>query len=107
MYMRLDEIQPSLEKWLAEKRVKGEWDANVVVNAKGEIVEPRMKGGLRPSPITRDLSWGVAVPETGDAEEDAAMKGKVMCTSRETPLVFFGGADRIRLAPQMSGSTRQ
>jgi methionyl-tRNA synthetase len=79
MYMRLDVIQPRLEAWLADKRVKGEWDANVVVNAKGEIVEPRMKGGLRPSPITRDLSWGVAVPETGDAEEDAAMKGKVMC----------------------------
>lgn len=81
MYMRLDAIQPKLEAWMKSQRVKGDWDANVVINAKGEIVEPRMKGGLRPSPITRDLSWGVQVPETGDKEEDEAMKGKVMCTS--------------------------
>lgn len=79
MYLRLDVVQPKLEAWIEIARKKGEWDGNVVVNAKGEIVEPRMKGGLRPSPITRDLSWGVPVAKTGDAEEDAAMEGKVMC----------------------------
>lgn len=119
MYMRLDEIQPKLEQWMEGARVKGEWDANVVINAKGEIVEPRMKGGLRPSPITRDLSWGVAVPETGDAQEDAAMKGKVMCESRPPAgLASLSGhkfADLARVSPaprphsnsQTSGSTRR
>lgn len=79
MYLRLDEIQPKLEAWIQAARKKGEWDGNVVINSKGEIVEPRMKGGLRPSPITRDLTWGVPVAKTGHAEEDAAMEGKVMC----------------------------
>ena len=49
--------------------------------ADGTIIEPRMKGGLRPTAVTRDLSWGVPVPPVGDAEEDEAMKGKVMCKS--------------------------
>lgn len=38
-----------------------------------------MKGGLRPTAVTRDLTWGVPVPEVGVKEEDEAMKGKVMC----------------------------
>jgi methionyl-tRNA synthetase len=60
-------------------RVKGKWGSNAVILSNGEIVEPRMKGGLRPTAVTRDLSWGVPVPETGNKEEDEAMKGKVMC----------------------------
>ncbi|CDZ98173.1 methionyl-trna synthetase [Phaffia rhodozyma] len=89
MYMRLDELQPRLEAWIKSAREKGEWDGNVVVNAKGEIIEARMKGGLRPSPITRDLTWGVAVPETGDAEEDAAMNGKVMYVWFDAPIGYL------------------
>jgi methionyl-tRNA synthetase len=37
--------------------------------------------GLRPSAVTRDLKWGVEVPKVGDAAEDDAMKGKVICES--------------------------
>ena len=75
MYLRLDVIQPKLEAWIQAARKKGNWDGNVVINAKGEITEPRMKGGLRPSPITRDLNWGVPVAKTGDKEEDDSMEG--------------------------------
>ena len=91
MYLRLDVIQPKLEAWIQAARKKGEWDGNVVINSKGEIVEPRMKGGLRPSPITRDLTWGVPVAKTGDAEEDAAMEGKVMCEFNDRDLGMEGG----------------
>jgi methionyl-tRNA synthetase len=70
-----------LEEWLQETRVKGRWASNAVISATGEILEPRMKGGLRPTAVTRDLTWGVPVPEVGDPVEDAAMKGKVMCES--------------------------
>jgi methionyl-tRNA synthetase len=45
-----------------------------------------MKGGLRPTAVTRDLSWGVPVPGVDDAEEDEAMKGKVMCEFLTVPL---------------------
>jgi len=91
MYLRLDVIQPKLEAWIQAARKKGEWDGNVVINSKGEIVEPRMKGGLRPSPITRDLTWGVPVAKTGDGEEDAAMEGKVMCEFRDRAPNLEGG----------------
>ncbi len=68
-----------LETWLQAAREKGRWASNAVVLSNGEIVEPRMKGGLRPTAVTRDLTWGVPVPSVGNAEEDEAMKGKVMC----------------------------
>lgn len=66
---------------MQEARVKGKWASNAVILQDGTIIEPRMRGGLRPTAVTRDLSWGVPVPEVGDKEEDEAMKGKVMCES--------------------------
>ncbi|KAJ9109988.1 hypothetical protein QFC20_003188 [Naganishia adeliensis] len=47
-----------------------------------------MKGGLRPTAVTRDLSWGVPVPEVGDREEDEAMKGKVMYVWLDAPIGY-------------------
>lgn len=88
--IRLDVLQPRLEEWLQQTREKGRWHNNAVILANGEIVEPRMKGGLRPAPVTRDLTWGVPVPETGDQEEDQAMKGKVMCEFQKKGLGLTG-----------------
>jgi len=79
-----------LETFLQETREKGKWANNAVILANGEIVEPRMKGGLRPTAVTRDLTWGVPVPSVGDEKEDEAMKGKVMCT------LLFLECSRIR-----------
>lgn len=86
--IRLDALQPRLEEWLQAARVKGKWHSNAVILANGEIVEPRMKGGLRPAPVTRDLTWGVPVPETGNKEEDEAMKGKVMYVWMDAPIGY-------------------
>lgn len=77
MYVKLDVIQPKLEPWLRESWKQGKWSPNVVINGDGEIIDTRFKSGLRPSPITRDLTWGVPVP-IGDSDDDG-MKGKVMC----------------------------
>ena len=53
------------------------WDVREVV--KDERVEDaRLKQGLRPSPVTRDLEWGVPVPVEG--EDVDGMRGKVLCT---------------------------
>lgn len=76
--LRLDAIQPKLEKWLQAARVKGGWQSNPIISDRGEILEPRLKEGLRPNAITRDLKWGVQVPEVGNADEDEKMKGKVI-----------------------------
>lgn len=48
-----------------------------MINSSGEIVDVRMKAGLRPTPVTRDLTWGVPVPVDEDGDQE--MKGKVLC----------------------------
>ena len=56
----------------------GRWSPNNVINGDGEIIDARLKSGLRPNPVTRDLAWGVPIPKTGDPI-DEEMKSKVLC----------------------------
>lgn len=78
MYVKLDVLQPKTEAWVKRRWALGKWSPNAVINHEGEIVDARMRSGLRPSPVTRDLTWGVPVP-TVDNEDDHGMKGKVLC----------------------------
>ena len=78
MYIRLDTVQLQLEEWIKKSWKEGKWSPNSVINADGEIADARLKSGLRPSPVTRDLKWGVEVPIVDDKDEDG-MKGKVLC----------------------------
>ncbi|ELU44219.1 methionyl tRNA synthetase [Rhizoctonia solani AG-1 IA] len=70
MYVRLDLVQPRLEEWIKHSWKIGKWSPNSVINSEGEIIDSRVKGGLRPSPITRDLTWGVPVPKTNDVNSN-------------------------------------
>jgi methionyl-tRNA synthetase len=76
MYLKLNEIQPRTEEWIKASWKKGKWSANAVINSDGEIIDARMKGGLLPTPLTRDLKWGVPVPIEG--EDTDGMSGKVL-----------------------------
>lgn len=87
MYVRLDTIQPRTEEWIKRSYKLGAWSPNAVVNSDGVIVDARLKGGLRPSPVTRDLTWGVPVPDI-EGEENQEMKGKVLCAFHV--LAFLG-----------------
>jgi len=75
MYIRLDAIQPRLTVQLREAAERGNWTGNAVISKDGDIIDWRMKAGLKPSPITRDLKWDVPVP-TPEGEDDG-MGGKV------------------------------
>jgi methionyl-tRNA synthetase len=88
MYLKLNSIQPETEAWIKQSWKAGKWSPNPVINHDGEIIDPRMKSGLLPTPLTRDLSWGVPVPIEG--EDVYRMKGKVLCTSHvaTTPFTF-------------------
>lgn len=77
MYMKLDKIQPRTEEWIKRRSKLGKWSPNSVINSEGEIVDARVKAGLIPTPLTRDLKWGVPVPI--ESEEDEVMRGKVLC----------------------------
>lgn len=78
MYFKLDAAQPALEDWIKKSWKKGKWSPNATINADGEIVDARMKSGLKPTPVTRDLAWGVPIPPLG-REDDKEMSGKVLC----------------------------
>ena len=78
MYVRLDVIQPRTEAFLKKSWKEGKWSPNAVINGEGEIIDARMKSGLKPTPITRDLTWGVPVP-VQEGDDDQGMKGKVLC----------------------------
>jgi methionyl-tRNA synthetase len=78
MYVRLDTVQPQLEQWIKESYKKGKWSPNTVINTDAEIIDKRLKDGMRPSPVTRDLTWGVPVPLKDEKDEDG-VKGKVLC----------------------------
>ncbi|RSH87964.1 uncharacterized protein EHS24_000487 [Apiotrichum porosum] len=87
--IRLNAIQPQLEEWMQAQRAKAKWGTNAVITEKGEIVEPRMRDGLRPSAVTRDLKWGVKVPSVGDAEEDAKLADKVIYVWFDAPIGYI------------------
>ncbi|GJE88672.1 methionyl-tRNA synthetase [Phanerochaete sordida] len=87
MYVRLDEIQPRTEAWIKKSYKEGNWSPNSVINADGELVDSRLKSGLRPSPLTRDLTWGVPVPVAED-DEDQSMKGKVLYVWFDAPIGY-------------------
>ncbi|TFK75212.1 methionyl-tRNA synthetase [Pluteus cervinus] len=87
MYLKLDAIQPRTEEWIKESWKAGKWSSNSVINNEGEIVDARLKGGLHPTPLTRDLTWGVPVP-TIEGQDDQGMKGKVLYVWFDAPIGY-------------------
>ncbi len=59
LYLKLDKLQPRLEKWLS-KPDKKYWKENVLNFCRGMF-----KDGLKERAVTRDLSWGIPVPLPG------------------------------------------
>ena len=57
IHIRLDKLQPDIEKWFTGASQKGNWSNNAKV-----ITESWLKQGLRDRGITRDLKWGTPIP---------------------------------------------
>ena len=57
IHIRLDKLQPDIEKWFTGASQKGHWSNNGKV-----ITESWLKQGLRDRGITRDLRWGTPIP---------------------------------------------
>ena len=57
IHIRLDKLQPDIEKWFAGASQNGVWSNNGKV-----ITESWLKQGLRDRGITRDLRWGTPIP---------------------------------------------
>ena len=74
IHLRLDELQPKIEKWFSKSSEQRNWSSNGRI-----ITESWLKQGLRDRGITRDLKWGVPVPlDVFTNEEDKEVyKNKV------------------------------
>lgn len=82
IFIRMDKLQPQVEKWAQEQAVKGGWSANG-----RSITESWFKEGLRPFSLTRDLKWGVDVPKVkGSITED--VEGKVFYVWFDAPIGY-------------------
>ncbi|KAE9394432.1 methionyl-tRNA synthetase [Gymnopus androsaceus JB14] len=87
MYVKLDTLQPQLEKWIKSAAKRGKWSPNSIINSDGEIIDARMKSGLIPAPLTRDLAWGVPVPPLG-RPDDEVMQTKVLYVWYDAPIGY-------------------
>jgi len=74
-YFPLDEYEGWLKEWILEGHK--EWKANVYGQCKSWI-----DSGLKPRPMTRDLSWGIPVPVEG-------AEGKVLYVWFDAPIGYI------------------
>lgn len=57
IHLRLDKLQPEIEKWSRKASSDGDWSKNGKI-----ITESWLKQGLKDRGISRDLKWGVPIP---------------------------------------------
>lgn len=77
-YLPLDRHEDFLRKWILEEHAN-DWRASVVGQCKSWI-----DGGLQPRAVTRDLDWGVALPENVEGG-----KGKVLYVWFDAPIGYI------------------
>ncbi len=80
-FLPLGDFQPQLEKWVA---THPEWKPNVLGQIKSWLQE-----GLRERAITRDVPWGVPVPEDVAATKGVDAKGKVIYVWFDAPIGYI------------------
>lgn len=71
LYLRLDALQKEIVSWL-ENGASKEWASNAIA-----ITQSWIENGLKPRSITRDLKWGVPVPQGLEGLSDEEFKNKV------------------------------
>ena len=80
-YLPLEKIQPDLEKWINRQT---HWRANVLGQVKSWL-----DAGLHDRAVTRDLPWGVSVPEEIAAAAGEETKGKVLYVWFDAPIGYI------------------
>ncbi|MEP7142068.1 MAG: methionine--tRNA ligase [Ferruginibacter sp.] len=77
-YLPLDKYEVFLRKWILEDH-KNDWKANVLGQCKSWL-----DIGLQPRAVTRDLDWGIALPENVEGG-----KGKVLYVWFDAPIGYI------------------
>ena len=80
-YLPLGDMQPELEKWIS---THPEWRNNVT----GQI-SSWFKSGLNDRAMTRDLDWGIPLPEEVAVKTGLDIKGKVLYVWFDAPIGYI------------------
>ncbi|MEZ4698771.1 MAG: methionine--tRNA ligase [Rhodothermales bacterium] len=80
-YLPLGDMQPMLEQWIA---THPEWKPNVLGQVKSWFND-----GLKDRAITRDVPWGVPVPEDSAAAAGVDATGKVIYVWFDAPIGYI------------------
>ena len=84
-FLKLDEQQEGIKKWLEETSEKNNWKAHVIGQCKSWIND-----GLRPRAMTRDLDWGIPVPPEIEGSE-----GKVLYVWLDAPIGYISATKQL------------
>jgi methionyl-tRNA synthetase len=85
-YLPLNQHEAFLRKWILEDHAN-DWRASVLGQCKSWI-----DGGLQPRAVTRDLDWGVALPENVEGG-----KGKVLYVWFDAPIGYISATKQWAL----------
>jgi methionyl-tRNA synthetase len=80
-YLPLAEFQDKLEKWIGEHP---EWKPNVL----GQI-KSWFNDGLKDRAVTRDMSWGITIPEDVAKAKNIDATGKVLYVWFDAPIGYI------------------
>ncbi len=80
-YLPLEKLQPMLENWINEKT---DWKPNVL----GQV-RSWLNDGLRDRAVTRDLPWGITVPEDVAEQEGVDASGKKLYVWFDAPIGYI------------------
>ncbi len=80
-YLPLADSQKALEQWIGKHP---EWKTNVLGQVRSWFSE-----GLKDRSVTRDLTWGVPVPEDVAKSQDVEASGKVLYVWFDAPIGYI------------------
>lgn len=81
LFLSLNTLQPLLEQWTAKQSNEGQWTANSI-----RTTNAWFKEGLKARAITRDLKWGIPIPETAYGGQ---YSGKVFYVWFDAPIGYM------------------
>jgi len=87
LFIRLDKLQPVLEAWVEKQSKEGKWTENAIRTTKAWFKE-----GLKPRAITRDLKWGINIPES---VFNGKYKDKVFYVWFDAPIAYISMTEQL------------
>ena len=86
-FLPLDQYEPWLKNWILEGH-RSDWKSNVYGQCKSWLDQ-----GLQPRAVTRDLNWGIPVPEEG-------AQGKVLYVWFDAPIGYISATKKWAIDQQ-------